>query len=133
MSKNNVLTDDELRNFTTVKRYLESKEWKIGNYHTVFLSLMVTLRKSYEEVAETETDIPKMPQLATETMNLMPEVYSKHRILKTSWKRSLFDLEIALNESRIPEEYLSSKRIDGDMETVSNCVKRISKEVFGKE
>lgn len=133
MSKDKVLTEDELKNFDTVKEYLKSKEWKLETYHMEFLSLMVTLRKSYEEVAKTEADIPKMPQLATETMNLMPEVYSKHRVLKTSWKRSLFNLEVALDNGGIPNEYLSSKRIDGDMETVSNCVKRISKEVFGKE
>ncbi len=133
MSKDKALTEDELKNFDTVKEYLKSKEWKLETYHMEFLSLMVTLRKSYEEVAKTEADIPKMPQLATETMNLMPEVYSKHRVLKTSWKRSLFNLEVALDNGGIPDEYLSSKRIDGDMETVSNCVKRISKEVFGKE
>lgn len=133
VSKEDVLTEDELKTYDKVKEYLESQNWNISEYHTVFLSLMITLRKSYEEVATTKADIPKMPQLATETMDLMPVMYSNHQVLKTSWKRSLKMLEDDIDASNMPIEYLSSKRRDGDMETVSNCVKRIGREAFGEE
>lgn len=121
MSAQEVLTQEEVETLNRVVDYIKAKKWGLKRYPTRFLALMITLRESYRKEAESEEDIPKMPQLARETMDLMPVVYDK-KIMKVSWKKSLNDLSEALNASRIPEEYLSGQ-------SVSHTVKKLSKEI----
>lgn len=120
MSAEEVLTKEEVKTLNRVLSYIKGNKWGLKNYPTRFLALMITIRESYRKEVKTENEIPKMPQLARETMDLMSAVYDE-KYMKVSWKRSLSDLSEALNTSKIPDEYLSGQ-------IVSHVVKKIGEE-----
>lgn len=121
MTLEDILTKEEAETLKRVEDYIKAKNWGLKDYPSKFLALMITLRESYRKEAESEADIPKMPQLASETMDLMPVLYDRS-IVKVSWKKSLNDLSQALNDSKIPEEYLTGQ-------SVSHTVKKLSEEI----
>lgn len=90
----------------------EAEKLKMNGYQTRFLASMV-LRK-YRHRRE------NMIQLATKVMKVMPERYTeKKNLTAVSAKKSLDDLEIALNDSTtIDEDWLSGQ-------TVSHVVKKM--------
>lgn len=84
----------------------------MDNYHTIFLTNMVVRKQSHPN--------EKMDVIATKVMKLMTKVYGKKNLIETSARKSLNRLEVALDRSNVPNEWLTGQ-------SVSHVVKKLVK------
>lgn len=84
----------------------------MDNYHTIFLTNMVVRKQSHPN--------EKMDEIATKVMKLMTKVYGKKNLIETSARKSLNRLEVALDRSNVPNEWLTGQ-------SVSHVVKKLVK------
>lgn len=98
----------------------EVMELRLDRYHTIFLANMV-VRRINKPTA-------KMDVLAEEVMADMPLLYEKKNLIVVSARRSLENLEEALDGSKtIPESWLTGQVVS---HTVKALAERISAKVF---
>lgn len=103
MNKKEILYD-------RIQEYVRSL--KLDSYHTIFLSNMVLRKKRHPR--------EKMNEIAFITMKKMIRIHPKKNVLETSWKKSLDQLESALDRcDNIPEDWKRGQ-------IVSNVVKEIA-------
>ncbi len=98
----------------------EVMELRLDRYHTIFLANMV-VRRINKPTA-------KMDVLAEEVMADMPLLYEKKNLIVVSARRSLENLEEALDGSKtIPKSWLTGQVVS---HTVKALAERISAKVF---
>lgn len=96
----------------------EVLEFNIDKYHTIFLTNMVV-----RKILHPEEGIDKT---AEKVMYLMPMYYKeKKNVLIISARKSLENLESALDESNIPQSWMKGY-------VVSHVVKKLVKRVLNK-
>lgn len=91
---------------------------KIDDYHTVFLTNMVVRKIRHPE--------EKTDKIAEKVMKKMPDYYKKKKdVLVVSARKSLENLEAALDNSEVPQEWMRGQ-------CVSHVVKELAKIVVNK-
>ena len=99
---------------------MQVMELRLDRYHTIFLANMVVRRINRPNA--------KMDVLAEEVMADMPVLYDKKNLIVISARKSLENLEEALDQSStIPENWLRGQAVS---HTVKALAERISAKVF---
>ena len=99
---------------------MQVMELRLDRYHTIFLANMVVRRINRPNA--------KMDVLAEEVMADMPVLYNKKNLIVVSARKSLENLEEALDQSStIPENWLTGQVVS---RTVKELVRRVSAKVF---
>ena len=105
---------EELIYATTLKHV---EKFELDSYHKVFLSAMVARKIMYPE---------EIDHIAGKVMEIMPKIYNKKDLVRTSKRKCLEKLEEALNEAKVPEEWLTGKTVNS---VVKELVQIVQKEV----